>query len=170
MSVLIVWISCQGIESIRCQSDIQYMVVALSWTYCFHKSIHLLTHGLYKRAYQQNSRWFTSVIFHNIVGCHCGHITRVPKIIGNSPVSQQFFQAQNKENTKAQHFWLSVRLIHWWPEDSWWRLQMETFPALLAICVGNSPAPGEFPAQRPVTQSFDVFFDLCPNKRLSKQS
>ena len=47
---------------------------------------------------------------------------------------------------------------------------METFSALLAICVGNSPVPGEFPAQRPVTQSFDVFFDLCLNKRLSKQS
>ena len=46
---------------------------------------------------------------------------------------------------------------------------METFSALLAICVGNSPAPGEFPAQRPVTRSFDVFFDLRPNKRLSKQ-
>ena len=29
--------------------------------------------------------------------------------------------------------------------------------------------PGEFPAQRPVTRSFDVFFDLHPNKRLSKQ-
>ena len=29
--------------------------------------------------------------------------------------------------------------------------------------------PGEFPTQRPVTQSFDVFFDLYPNKRLSKQ-
>ena len=28
---------------------------------------------------------------------------------------------------------------------------------------------GEFPAQRPVTQSFDVFFDLCLTKRLSKQ-
>ena len=28
---------------------------------------------------------------------------------------------------------------------------------------------GEFPAQRPVTRSFDVFFDLRPNKRLSKQ-
>ena len=27
---------------------------------------------------------------------------------------------------------------------------------------GNSPVPGEFPAQRPVTRSFDVFFDLCP--------
>ena len=53
--------------------------------------------------------------------------------------------------------------------SSWWRHQMEIFSALLAICAGNSPVPGEFPAQRPVTRSFDVFFDLHPNKRLSKQ-
>ena len=43
------------------------------------------------------------------------------------------------------------------------------FFALLAICAENSPVPGEFPAQRPVTRSFDVFFYLHPNKRLSKQ-
>ena len=47
---------------------------------------------------------------------------------------------------------------------------METFSALQAICAGNSPVPGEFPAQRPVTRSFDVYFDLRPNKRPSKQS
>ena len=47
---------------------------------------------------------------------------------------------------------------------------MDTFSVLLALCAGNSPVPGEFPAQRPATQSFDVFFDLRPNKRLSKQS
>ena len=35
---------------------------------------------------------------------------------------------------------------------------------------GNSPVPGEFPAQRPVTRSCDVFVDLRLNKRLSKQS
>ena len=52
----------------------------------------------------------------------------------------------------------------------WWRHQMETFSALLAICAGNSPVPGEFPTQRPVTQNFGVCFDLRPNKRLSKQS
>ena len=46
---------------------------------------------------------------------------------------------------------------------------METFSALLAVCAGNSPVPGEFPEQRPVTRSFDVFFNLHPNKRLSKQ-
>ena len=53
---------------------------------------------------------------------------------------------------------------------SWWRHQMETFSALLTFCAGNSPVPGEFPAQRPVTRSFEIFFDLRPNKRLSKQS
>ena len=53
---------------------------------------------------------------------------------------------------------------------AWWRHQMETLPALLAICAGKSPVPGEFPTQRPVTRSFDVFFDLRLNKRLSKQS
>ena len=34
---------------------------------------------------------------------------------------------------------------------------------------GISPVTGEFPAQRPMTRSFDVFFDLCLNERLSKQ-
>ena len=53
---------------------------------------------------------------------------------------------------------------------SWWRHQMETFSALPAICAGNSPVTGEFLAQRPVTRSFDVFFDLGLNERLSKQS
>ena len=43
--------------------------------------------------------------------------------------------------------------------ESWWRHQMETFSALLALCAGNSP-----------TRSFDIFFRLCLNKRLSKQS
>ena len=47
---------------------------------------------------------------------------------------------------------------------------MESFSALLALCAGNSPVTGEFPAQRPVTRSFDVFFDLRLNKQLSKQS
>ena len=51
----------------------------------------------------------------------------------------------------------------------WWRHQMETFSALLALCARNSPVTGEFPTQRPVTRSFDVFFDLRLNKRLSKQ-
>ena len=37
---------------------------------------------------------------------------------------------------------------------------METFSALLALCERNPPVTIEFPSQRPVMQSFDVFFDL----------
>ena len=75
----------------------------------------------------------------------------------------------------------SIFILHWtnpamqglaWPQHNFllWRHQMETFSALLAICAGNSPASGEFPAQRPVTRSFDIFFDLRLNKWLSTQS
>ena len=52
----------------------------------------------------------------------------------------------------------------------WWRHQMGTFSALLALCEGNPPVTAGFPSQRPVTRNFYVFFDLCLNKRLSKQS
>ena len=52
----------------------------------------------------------------------------------------------------------------------WWRHQMETFSALLALCEGNPPVTGGFPSQRPGTRSFDIFFDLCLNKRLSKRN
>ena len=45
----------------------------------------------------------------------------------------------------------------------WWPHQMGTSSALLALCVGNSPVTG-------TTWSFDAFFDLRLNKRLSKQS
>ena len=48
---------------------------------------------------------------------------------------------------------------------AWWRHQMESLFGLLAICA----VPGVFPAQRPVTRNFGIFFDLHPNERLSKQ-
>ena len=46
----------------------------------------------------------------------------------------------------------------------------KTFSALLALCEENSHVTDGFPSQMPVTRSFDVFFDLRLNKRLSKQS
>ena len=53
---------------------------------------------------------------------------------------------------------------------SWRCHQMKTFSALLALCEGKPRVTGGFPLHRPVTQSFDVFFDLHWKKRLSKQS
>ena len=38
----------------------------------------------------------------------------------------------------------------------WRNHQMETFSTLLTTCARNSPVTSEFPAQRPVTRSFDV--------------
>ena len=108
--------------------------------------------------------------------------------------------AAKVQDHRRAHYWLSeflptylLFMIYgnlWWFDDviqnghrnfteshscsnvkiSWWPHQMETFSALLAICAGNSPVPGEFPTQRLVTRSFDVFFDLRLNKRFSKQS
>ena len=69
---------------------------------------------------------------------------------------------------------LILKLIHVSKRGHWTQIkfchQLETFSALLALCAGNSPATGEFPAKRPVTQSFDVFLDLRLNYRLSEQS
>ena len=71
-----------------------------------------------------------------------------------------------------QQIWINT--FYTFPWDAmilvtWWRHQMETLSALLAICAGNSPITGEFPSQWPVARSFDVLFDMCLNKRLSKQ-
>ena len=54
--------------------------------------------------------------------------------------------------------------------ESRWRHQREAFSVLLALCERNPPVTGGFPSKRPATWSFDVFFDLRLNKRLSKQS
>ena len=79
------------------------------------------------------------------------------------------FQVSYTQTAPAYNY-MYVHQRTWRTREAWWRHQMETFPALLAICAGNSPVPGEFPEQRPVTRSFDVFFDLRLNKQLSKQS
>ena len=43
------------------------------------------------------------------------------------------------------------------------------FPSCWPFVRVISAVTGEFPAQRPVSRSFDVFFDLCLNQQLSKQ-
>ena len=61
------------------------------------------------------------------------------------------------------------RLFTFQETCAWWRHKMESFSAPLALREGNPPVTGGFPSQRPVTRSFDLFFDLRLNKRLSKQ-
>ena len=71
-------------------------------------------------------------------------------------ISSKFFEISSLRCNKQSSFHDDV--INW-----------KNNSVLLAFCAGNSPVPGEFPAQRPVTRSFDVFFDLQLNKQLSKQ-
>ena len=49
-------------------------------------------------------------------------------------------------------------------------IKWEHFPRYWPFFAGNSPVNGEFPQQRPVTQSFGVFFDLRLNRQFSTQS
>ena len=55
-------------------------------------------------------------------------------------------------------YWPFVRGIHRSPVK------------LLALCEGNPSVTGEFPSQRPMTRSFDLFSDLHLNKQLGEQS
>ena len=97
--------------------------------------------------------------------------------VGNSPGTSEF-PAQMANNAEYVSIWWrhhvycsDVRWASWhvkspatqdclssclFCSSTWWRHQMETFSTLLAICAGNSPVPGEFPAQRPVTRSFSL--------------
>ena len=100
---------------------------------------------------------------------HCSHFLEWNDEIKSGPLHMNPQSSNLGPNDINQRYCTKISL---WklPRNTWWRHQMETFSALLAICAGNSPVTGEFPAQRPVTRSFDFFFDLHMNKRLSKQS
>ena len=81
------------------------------------------------------------------------------------------YQAWEKRTTSAIEKDMACWSCNiWTPLHSWWRHQIESFSALLALCAGNPPVTGEFPAQKPVTRCFDVDFNPPLNKRLSKQS
>ena len=85
-----------------------------------------------------------------------------------SSASLAFVWGIHRGPVNSPHKWPVTRKI--FPFDdvimhgTWWCHQMETFSTLQALCVGNSPVTSEFPSQRPVTRSFDIFFDLCLNK------
>ena len=87
----------------------------------------------------------------------------------NNSISRSFHYTLIEENiaTKSLHpykqrisMWMKSLTVLWLAllkPLTWQRHQMETSSALLAFCAGNSPVTGEFPAQRPVTRSFDFF-------------
>ena len=88
----------------------------------------------------------------------------------HKPWSGRFYNHEFPDNQIAQITFTTIDVICTGDRSrySWWRHQMKTFSAILAIRAGNSPVPGEFPAPRPVTRSFAVFFDLRLNKWLRR--
>ena len=153
----------------------QYCRVTLAWgtRIIAHDSVVTWAHGVSNHG-QFNRLFFLAVI------------SSATKITTTKTTKQQQKIAEATAATTA-----SFALLWWEPlvtgglsavmwkvspchatimECSWWRYQMEKLSALQALCVGNSPVTDEFPAQRPVTRGFDIFFALRPNQRLSKQS
>ena len=113
---------------------------------------------------------FTKVAYPGIIICMCPSNERwcysvTPLLIGW--VYTQNDPCLPKQVSHKYLLWLFGRRFIQLHDDV---IEMETFSALLAICADNSPVTGEFPAQRTMTRSFDIFFDLRLNKQLSKQS
>ena len=104
---------------------------------------------------------------------------------GNGLASKHFTSSKAKEpdnlitllvrmniQWRSSHLHLSWRRISLGDLSvmAWWRHQMETFSALLALLCGKFTGHRWIPrTQRPVMRSFDDLFDLSLNRRLSKQ-
>ena len=83
------------------------------------------------------------------------------------------FMFQDKTNFQYQCMISFPPLKRWYftDQDSGFMMTSSNgniFRVTGPLC-GEFTGPGEFPTQMPVARSFDVFFDLCLNKRLSKQ-
>ena len=89
------------------------------------------------------------------------------------PIMQQDFFVIGSKSARSsplcplRHCLVPEHLHNWAFHDD--VIKWKRFPFTGPLC-GEFTGPSEFLAQRPVTRSFDVFFDLRLNKRLSKQS
>ena len=88
--------------------------------------------------------------------------------------TSQLVHTTGKDNstaTSCRHFWWRFR-IHVLSVCEDFSIMTSSngniFHVTGHLC-GEFTGPDEFPTQRPVTRNFDVYFDLRPNKRLSKQ-
>ena len=118
----------------------------------------LLIHPLiinFSEILRQSQRFFYQTKIENVV-CEMAAILSPPQCV-NGEISKRIFSKPHPDGSCSHGY-------------TWWRHQLGTFSTLLALCAGNSSVTGEFPAQSPLTWSFDIFFDLHLNKRLSKQS
>ena len=85
----------------------------------------------------------------------CGSLQKI--LYNNERLNEDFMRTRTKHKHRFQ------------THDDVFKWRHFPFPRYWPF-VGNSPVTGEFPTQRPVTRSFDAFFGLRLNKRLSEQS
>ena len=151
---------------------------------CLHKKWTTLVNTLLKRAYSipwpevETSKWHTYKLYEFIKNeplftilqtvqqngsCNIGHTmnSRTPHISLEwaMGVFCEYFGNKCPRSIEGVAGWNMVT-------SSNGNIFRVTSPS----CGRNSPVTGEFPSQRPVTRSFDIFFDLFLNKRLRKQS
>ena len=141
-------------------------------------------------------RWYR--MWHGMVGVpdfihtDSGFADHLCRLFGAKPLSKPMVTSHHSHqrdelrwDPETDHFWwkkfhfnMSSAILpqfyssRGWVKgnSSWWRHQMVTFSALLALCAGNSPVAGEFPAQRPVTRSFNVIFELRLRKGYNREA
>ena len=129
----------------KCQTNMQSHT--LKWPTVFYLSPEGHCDGIFHKSPQRYR--------HSISQCHR------PLTLGNGSK----FQAMAGQFTGAVMGRLRnrSRLTHWLQGmGAWWRHQMETFAALLALCAGTSSVTGQFSSQRPVTRSLGVFIWSAP--------
>ena len=170
-------IDCKRCLSLRCDVSyvpVSYLCVPLQWRHFDHDGVsNHQPHGcLLNRLFRRRSKKTLKL---RATGLCVGNSPEPVNSPHKGPVTRKMFPF---DDVIMQYSWHGLLSFHsnpvcilwshrmwvvtnpvfiWLP---WWHHRMETFSALLAICAGNSPVPGEFPAKRPVTRSFDVFFDL----------
>ena len=112
----------------------------------------------------QSSRKYTGIVAHVMVSKH---------ILSRLKLGQSYGKMDVNSNDDIKCDFISYSFSTWSNGApftdivlrlAWWLHQMECFSALPALCARNSLVPGEFLSQRPVTRSFDVFFDIRLNK------
>ena len=90
-------------------------------------------------------------------------------LCGSNPLVTVEFSSQRASNAERVAMPRNCSLLVKGPSVSWWRHQIETFSALLAICAGIHRSPVNFPHKGQWRGAL-TFSDLCLNKLLSKQS
>ena len=117
-------------------------------------SLAIVYSTIYSRADQRKHQKYTSLAF--VWGIHRWPVNSPHK----GPVTRKIVPFGD---VIMKPLWVYVSITH--DDVIKWKHYLCYWP----FCAGNSLVTGKFPSQRPVTRSFDVFHDLCLNKRLSEQ-